>query len=921
EDTDGSGDIDGGESTKVCATKATVSISGNTGTLSFSGCSYAISASSAVDFVLSGDIDNLVPGDSFTIDLGPSNVTLSAGTIGGSDATTTSHTVDGSDAYHFRKRITIDKDQVGTSCSSNLSNFPLMISLTGSAFAEIGDNTGYEGYDLIFKDADGNQLDHEIEEYDESTDNRLVAWVRIPTLYYDKDTVIYMYYGNSSVASATENPNGVWDDNYMGVWHLTESGNGTADEYQDSTQYGNHGQGGEGDTLYVPAQTAGKIGYGQDFNDSDTKWDFIDVGNDSTLDITGNKITLQCWVKHNITPSSGDWNGILNHKGWSNGYRILLPDNSLKLNFQLPGSSYSLTSAADVTAGAWHLLMATYDGSNMKIYIDGSKDTNELSKTDNIISVPPTENDVWIGHGDQPEDVAWSYEWEGRIDEVRISDIDRPQCWIETEYNNMNSPATFYDVGNEENLNYLYRKKITIDTSTIGTGCSADLTDFPYMITLTGNDFKQVEDNVDADGYDIIFKTAAGVQLDHEIETYDESNDVLVAWVRIPILDYDDDTVLYTYYGNPSVTAATENPTGVWDDNYLGVWHLKEDPSGTAPQMKNSTSNTNHGTSGGSMTTGDQVSGKIGGSLDFDGSNDEVDFSDAIIGDSTAWTITAWIKMGTDSAKRTIYSEGDTGAEKLLWLSVDDSNNYARFYYANPAGTWTGNIDGSTNVEDSQYHYVTMVQRTKTDRQLYVDTGSEGTNTDNPGTLTHDTAGIGILRCSYDTDYFKGIIDEVRVSDIDRGACWMQTEYNNQNAPTSAYTVDPEEGLNYLYRKKITINYSQIDTDCAADLSDFPVMVLLTGTNFTEIEDDVDASGYAMNFKAEGDATCGGAGTAPCVLDHEIELYDTTNNKLVAWVRIPTLDYNDNTVIYLHYGNPNVTASTDGSQTLKVSGI
>ena len=35
-------------------------------------------------------------------------------------------------------------------------------------------------------------------------------------------------------------------------------------------------------------------------------------------------------------------------------------------------------------------------------------------------------------------------------------------------------------------------------------------------------------------------------------------------------------------------------------------------------------------------------------------------------------------------------------------------------------------------------------------------------------------------------------------------------------------------------------------------------------TDFTEIEDDVDADGYGMNFKAYSDAVCGGAGTAPC---------------------------------------------------------
>ena len=62
--------------------------------------------------------------------------------------------------------------------------------------------------------------------------------------------------------------------------------------------------------------------------------------------------------------------------------------------------------------------------------------------------------------------------------------------------------------------------------------------------------------------------------LDHEIELYDTTNDKLVAWVRIPTLDYNDDTVIYLHYGNPNVTVSTENPAGVWDDNFVGVYHL-----------------------------------------------------------------------------------------------------------------------------------------------------------------------------------------------------------------------------------------------------------------------------------------------------------------------------------------------------------
>ena len=78
----------------------------------------------------------------------------------------------------------------------------------------------------------------------------------------------------------------------------------------------------------------------------------------------------------------------------------------------------------------------------------------------------------------------------------------------------------------------------------------------------------EVEDDVDADGYDIIFKDATETTtLDHEIEVYDEANNLLVAWVRVPSLDYNNDTVIYMYYGDSSVSSPTENASAVWDSN------------------------------------------------------------------------------------------------------------------------------------------------------------------------------------------------------------------------------------------------------------------------------------------------------------------------------------------------------------------
>jgi len=60
------------------------------------------------------------------------------------------------------------------------------------------------------------KLDREIESYDAAT-GTIIIWVKIPTLSYNTDTDIYVYYRNSSVSTSQENITGVWDSNYVGV--------------------------------------------------------------------------------------------------------------------------------------------------------------------------------------------------------------------------------------------------------------------------------------------------------------------------------------------------------------------------------------------------------------------------------------------------------------------------------------------------------------------------------------------------------------------------------------------------------------------------------------------------------------------------------------------------------------------------------
>ena len=186
--------------------------------------------------------------------------------------------------FEFYKVITIDHTKV--SGSGSHANFPVLISILDS---DLYDNVQPDGDDIAFSNNTA-WLDHEIELFKKNyngTHAQLIAWVRIPSLSTSEDTIIRMYYGNSTMGTQ-EYPRRVWDSNYLGIWHVSENGNGTLNEYSDSSIYQNRGQGGKGNSSYVPTRISGKIGYSQDFNNLDGKYDFIDCGNNSVLDITEN---------------------------------------------------------------------------------------------------------------------------------------------------------------------------------------------------------------------------------------------------------------------------------------------------------------------------------------------------------------------------------------------------------------------------------------------------------------------------------------------------------------------------------------------------------------------------------------------------------------------------------------------------------
>jgi hypothetical protein len=127
----------------------------------------------------------------------------------------------------------------------------------------------------------------------------------------------------------------------------------------------------------------------------------------------------------------------------------------------------------------------------------------------------------------------------------------------------------------------------------------------------------------------------------------------------------------------------------------------------------------------------------------------------------------------------------------------------------------------------------------------------------------------------------------------------------NSSPPT--ITTTPLEETNsgtwwwntdWRYRKSLSFNNTSTNLGVTSDtLTDFPVMVNLTATNFDFTK--TQGSGQDLRFLTSDNQT---------QLAYEIEKWDTVNKKAIIWVKIPQIDANtDSNSILMYYGNPLIT--------------
>ena len=349
---------------------------------------------------------------------------------------------------------------------------------------------------------------------------------------------------------------------------------------------------------------------------------------------------------------------------------------------------------------------------------------------------------------------------------------------IGTQYTATKS-GYFFSIAPWWNTSWSYRKLIFINHSQV----DSDLNSFPILVNITDTDLR---DDAQDDGDDISFVICDGfnIQLNHEIEYYDNTSGKLVAWVNVTSISSSRSTAIYMYYGN-SGCSSQENITGVWDANYTMVQHLNES-SGT---LFDSTNNDNDGYNIGAEYT---ATAKIAGGYDFaDTQKDYINISDnPSLNITKSLTISTWIKTSALSQQARIVTKGKAANNAYILNACLNSNDKPYF------SIWDEGVKQSANsnyvITDNVWHYVVGTFN-GSQIEIYID--SELNNTaEYIGDI--DTVSTNLAIPCYEqapSNYFEGIIDEVRISNTARSTAWISTSYNTMHNTSTFLIIQNEE--------------------------------------------------------------------------------------------------------------------------------
>lgn len=377
---------------------------------------------------------------------------------------------------------------------------------------------------------------------------------------------------------------------------------------------------------------------------------------------------------------------------------------------------------------------------------------------------------------------------------------------------------------------YVHRRRFVVPADRVEGDTT--LENFPIFLEEQANWLKTTAHGgkiAHDQGYDIRFELPDGVQLDHELESYDPVTGSLRAWVRLPRLEAASNTEFYLYYGKPSLSTIEEWAVGVWQ-NYLAVIDCETGADRSGNGHDAIASNVDAATLVGAAGRYNGVNSKLDvpepGWLDnLDALTAQVVFKSEVTGGDQALV---WVGVpGIESEVRLgLYYDG--APDDVIWGRVETTNGTSSAksisgahttepYWA--ALTWSRN--NSVKIY-GQGAPLELANTPKSPAGLTQISGAQGTNT-------------APLFIGAGNAHWNGIIDEVRFCADELSSAWLATEYRNQREPRTFYGIGSEEQVDSsaasiaLPETFSTIQDTAVDLDVLAnDLGDGLVIEALS---------------------------------------------------------------------------------------------
>lgn len=219
------------------------------------------------------------------------------------------------------------------------------------------------------------------------------------TYYYVIKTVNFLNAGSTSSASAEVGT--VLAEELKTYWRLDETSGTTI---VDSAEYGSNSD--SGTLVNGPTRIAGLFGSALQFDGVN---DYVQIAHSSDINPT-QAITVSVWARS----TNATFNKRYSFVSKRNAY-LLGPgaDGTTKITFQLyiGGGWRSVTYATGVDLTQWHHYVGTYDGSTIRLYVDGV----QVASTPRTGAINADSGNLMLGRDD-----GYSRYFKGALDDVRI---------------------------------------------------------------------------------------------------------------------------------------------------------------------------------------------------------------------------------------------------------------------------------------------------------------------------------------------------------------------------------------------------------------------------------------------------------------------------------------------------------------------